>query len=220
MGCAPTVAWGIAVLAHAHRRLVDHLEAMTGSAGASPSAPSALPDWTRGHLLTHLARNADGLLRILDGAERGESTEQYPGGVEARIAGIDAGANRGWDELVADVRDTAAALDAKIAGQHRWDGGGVNSHGAPLPAAEVPFLRCREVLIHHVDLGVEGFGPEDWPAEYVREELRRMEMAWNARKPMGATGLPQQALALPPVTRLMWLIGRTPVDGLAPAGIF
>lgn len=217
---APTVAWGPAVLADGHRRLVEHLDAMTGTAGGSSDAPCALPDWTRGHLLTHLARNADGLLRVLDGADRGESAEQYPGGAAARQAGIDVGADRPWDELVADVRETAAALDAQIARQRRWDGVGVNSHGAPLPAAEVPFLRCREVLIHHVDLGDSGYGPDDWPAEYLREELRRQEMAWNARKPMGATGLPPQALALPPATRLMWLIGRTAVDGLEPAGIF
>lgn len=217
---APSVAWGPAVLADAHHRLVDHLEAMTGTAGASPDAPCALPGWTRGHLLTHLARNAEGLVRILAGAERGESAEQYPGGAEARTAGIESGARQPWGDLVADVRDTAAALDARIAGQQRWDGGGVNSGGAPLPAAEVPFLRCREVLIHHVDLDDGGYGPDDWPVEYVREELRRTEMAWNARKPMGATGLPHRALALPPVTRLMWLIGRISVDGLEPAGIF
>lgn len=216
---APSVAWGPAVLADAHHRLVDHLEAITGMPGATPETPCALPGWTRGHLLTHLARNADGLRRVLEGAERGESVEQYPGGSEARDAGIQAGVARAWEVLVADVRETAAALDAAIAGQQRWDGGGVNSGGAPLPAAEVPFLRCREVLIHHVDLGDDGYGPDDWPAEYLREELRRMEMAWNARKPMGATGLPHEALALPPTTRLMWLIGRTTVDGLPPAGV-
>lgn len=217
---APSVAWGPAVLADAHGRLVAHLETMSGTPEASPGAATALPGWTRGHLLTHLARNAEGLLRILDGAERGESVEQYPGGAVGRAAGIDAGADRPWDVLVDDVRDTAAALDAKIAGQQRWDGGGVNSGGAPLPTADVPFLRCREVLIHHVDLSVDGYGPDDWPAEYVREELRRLEMAWNARKPMGATGLPPAALSLPPVTRLLWLLGRTSIDGLPPAGVF
>ena len=32
---------------------------------AAVAAPSPLPGWTRGHVLTHLARNADGLGNLL-----------------------------------------------------------------------------------------------------------------------------------------------------------
>ena len=55
--------------------------------------------------------------------------------------------------------------------------------------ADLAFARWREVEVHRVDLGL-GYEPEDWPAEYVRLELREMEMRWNARRPMGLTGLP------------------------------
>src|SRR5258708_2431063 len=34
--------------------------------------PSLLPGWTVGHVLTHIARNADGLARMFTGAQRGE----------------------------------------------------------------------------------------------------------------------------------------------------
>jgi maleylpyruvate isomerase len=85
--------------------------------------------------------------------------------------------------------------------------------------AELPFMRMREVSIHHVDLGV-GYGFEDLPAEYIRLELRRMEMLWKARQPMGMTPLPDSALAAPPATRLAWLVGRTGIECLEPAAIF
>jgi hypothetical protein len=59
----------------------------------------------------------------------------------------------------------------------------------------------------------------DWPSGYVREELRTLEMRWNARRPMGLTGLPERALQQPPHVRLAWLLGRTTIEGLDPAGI-
>ncbi|WP_048821321.1 maleylpyruvate isomerase N-terminal domain-containing protein, partial [Streptomyces ipomoeae] len=40
------------------RRLSQAVDALPADAVAEPSA---LPGWTRGHLLTHLARNADAL---------------------------------------------------------------------------------------------------------------------------------------------------------------
>ena len=74
------------------------------------SAPSLLPGWTVGHVLTHLARNADSMVRVLDAAERGEVVERYPGGMPTRNADIDggcapaggrAGGRRGRDERAA-----------------------------------------------------------------------------------------------------------------------
>ena len=48
-----------------------------------------------------------------------------------------------------------------------------------------------------------------------------MEMRWNARRPMGMTGLPAEAARqLPPHDRLAWLLGRVEIEGLEPAGIF
>jgi hypothetical protein len=47
-----------------------------------------------------------------------------------------------------------------------------------------------------------------------------MERQWAARRPMGLTQLPAAALATPPAHRLAWLLGRTDIVGLGPAGIF
>src|SRR4249920_842119 len=39
--------------------------------------PSLLPGWTVGHVATHIARNAEGHLRMFDAAMRGEIAEMY-----------------------------------------------------------------------------------------------------------------------------------------------
>ena len=91
--------------------------------------------------------------------------------------------------------------------------------GGDVRVGDLPYLRIREAAIHHVDLGL-GFEFTDLPPEYLREELRRMEMLWRARQPMGLTSLPAPALAAPPPERLAWLMGRSTIDGLEPAGVF
>ena len=101
-----------------------------------------------------------------------------------------------------------------------WDLAMTNSQGESVSHADLPFRRLREVLVHHADLGDEGFTPADWPSDYVREELRRMEMQYNARQPMGVSGLPDAATAAAPLERLCWLLGRGDLEGLEPAGIF
>ena len=207
-------------VADAHRALVDHLDEMSGSAGADPALPSLLPDWTRGHVLTHIARNADSFVRVLEAAGRGEVVTQYADGFTSRNADIEAGASRDWPTIVADVRTSSAALEEVFATQERWDLAMTNSSGESVPHADLPGRRLREVLVHHVDLGDDAFTPENWPQDYVREELRRMEMLYNARKPMGATGLPEAARQAEPLRRLCWLLGRDEIDGLPPAGIF
>ena len=47
-----------------------------------------------------------------------------------------------------------------------------------------------------------------------------MEMLWKARQPMGLTSLPPAALEAPPARRVGWLLGRTEIDGVAPAGVY
>ena len=77
----------------------------------------------------------------------------------------------------------------------------------------------RSWWLHHADLGL-GYTFDDMPAQYVRLELRRMEMLWRSRRPMGLTSLPPEAMAEPPARRLAWLLGRAAIDGLPPAGIY
>src|SRR5580698_3421583 len=94
-GTGVPVAW-IAGCAAAHAALLADLDALTDD---QARGPSALPGWSVGHLLTHIARNADSVVRRLEGAIRGEVLTQYAGGVAGRQADIDAGADRAADDL-------------------------------------------------------------------------------------------------------------------------
>ena len=182
------------------------------------TAASLLPDWTIGHVITHVTHSGDGHLRMLDAAVAGGVGQQYPGGREQRNSGIERGATRPASEQVDDLRRSIAALESRWWSMPDWSGTGA-SMGGDVPIADLPFLRIREVAIHHADLGL-GYTFDDLPDAYLREELRRMEMLWAARQPMGMTPLPDRALAVPPPQRLAWLMGRAAIDGLAPAAIY
>lgn len=184
--------------------------------------PSRLPGWTVAHALTHIARNADGLGRLFDGALRGEVAAMYTGGREGREADIAAGASRSAAELVDDVHASSERLHARFAAVDPddpvWSGRGSTIAGEIL-IGDLPVRRRGEVEIHRVDLGL-GYTFSDWPPDFLRSELNRQTGVWASRKPMGFADLPPVVLALAPADRYAWLIGRLDVDGLAPAGIF
>jgi len=181
--------------------------------------PSVLPGWTVGHVATHIARNAEGHMRMLEAARRGEVGAMYPGGQEQRTNDIQAGSGRTAQELAADVSATAGAIEAVWAGMPggAWSGRG-DMVGGEVVMRDLPFIRWREVAVHHSDLDL-GYTWADWDPEYVRLELARLTMQWASRKPMGMTALPPEALAVTPHQRVAWLLGRADIEGLAPAGI-
>ncbi len=186
---------------------------------AQVSQPSLLPDWTVGHVLAHIARNADSHARLLTAANRGEVGEQYPEGRDQRAAEIEQCAARSAAEHRADIASACARLEDAWAATtpDGWEGTG-NTVNGPVPVSDLPFRRWRETVVHHADLGL-GYSWRDWPGEYVRHELARATMLWASRLPMGLTTLPAAALALADHERLAWLLGRTEVPGLDPAGI-
>lgn len=205
----------------AHQRLLGHLDTLLAAdalADGIVSQPSRLPQWTVGHVLTHVARNADSHVRLIEGAKRGEVLDQYTEGLVSRAADIEEGAGRSASEQVADVRRSIGELEATWANCSPigWAGRWRGIPAGEVPIAELPFRRWREVEIHHADLGLPGFGIDNWTPRYVSEDLLRRTMEWSSRQPMGLTGLPAAALALQPTLRLAWLMGRVTPDGLEP----
>ena len=134
-----------------------------------PDAPSLCEGWSRGHVLSHVARNAEAIGRLAGWAVSGTPAAMYPGGAAGRDADIEAGAGRPVEVLVDDVATTAQDLAPRLDGlRGAWAAEQVEMRGGLMvsPAA-LPFLRLREVVFHHVDLDA-GFGFEDVPADLLR----------------------------------------------------
>ena len=165
---------------------------------AGAGEPSLLPGWTRGHVLTHVARNADGLGNLLRWARTGAETPMYASR-EARRADIEAGAGRSAADLAADVQATAIGFAAEAASlpDEAWAAQVRALTGPPIPARSVLDWRLREVEIHHVDLAA-GYRPGDWPAEFVTAQPARGRR--SVRGPGRRAALPAPAGRLRPRT--------------------
>ena len=152
----------------ATRRLLKTAGALTDE---DIGAPSLLPGWTRGHVLNHVARNAEALRNLLSWARTGVVTPAYSS-QQARDDAIEAGAARPAAELAADITRTAAEFGAEAATLDRraWE---VRVHlldGREFPAALVLTRRLVEVELHHTDLGC-GYRRADWPAAFAAMDL-------------------------------------------------
>jgi len=119
-------------------------------------APSRLPDWTRGHVATHIARHADAIGRLAQWARTGERQNMYTS-PEHRVSEIEAGAGRSGLDLQIDLDTSAGRLSSAfdeldVAGA--WDAVVEMRGGLQLPARLLPLPRLLEVVIHHVDLDI------------------------------------------------------------------
>jgi len=174
---------------------------------------SLLPGWTVGHVLTHLARNADSHVRRTEGAVREEMVEQYPGGYEGRELEISEGAKRQLGEIVADVLGTSRRLEQVWAGLAApvWASSVRDLSGAERPLRSMPARRWQEVEVHMVDLG-SGFSYTDWPEEFVTDRLDALRATLSDRLPAGAR--PPGPGELERREELAWLYGRLELVGL------
>jgi maleylpyruvate isomerase len=177
----------------------DHLLAVIGDlTDADVRAPSALPDWTVGHVLTHLARNGDSVVHLTEAIGRGEVEDQYPGGATQRSTDIEAGSSRHAAELLADVREVNErvhrAWDALT--DEQWLTGLARTASMrEMPATYLPVMRCREVVVHTSDLGLPTATWREWPDAFVSAELvRLLEMLPSRLDPAGARELVAQLM--------------------------
>lgn len=136
--------------------------------------PSLLPGWTRGHVLTHWARNADGQSRMLLAAMQGEIAAQYPGGDAQRESDIEAGAARPARLILSDVRTAIDRIEDvwRRMPADAWSRPTAARIGQRSAWMSV-WARWRESEIHHLDL-VAGYAHGHWPAEFVDMLLPRV----------------------------------------------
>jgi maleylpyruvate isomerase len=190
---------------------------------------SALPGWTRAHLLTHVAQGAESRTGLLRAARSGLIGEQYPS-EQARADAIEAGARRPAAVIRADV-DRAVEECLTAMRQHPaglWDAPAIWLRGGRRPVRGAVASLRSELEFHHVDLAA-GYAPDDWPAEFVATELPRVTALMSHRGDAPSMTLIAAAAAaasvrigtVPPVevtgspaTVLAWLSGRGAGSGL------
>ena len=174
-----TVEETLPELAAATVALIDGIGGLTD---ADARGPSLLPGWTRGHVLTHLARNAEGGTRLLGWARTGIPSYEYES-VTARAEAIEQGAGRPAVVLLADVSAASAgfAEAADLMPPDAWHNVVTWTTGHQTEAEHIVQSRFAEVLIHHVDLDL-GFGPGQWPAWFVDWLLPTAVDALNNRQ--------------------------------------
>jgi maleylpyruvate isomerase len=202
---------------------------LAGLSDEDLNAPTALPGWDRRYLLSHVAANAEALRNLVHWARTGEERRMYPS-VEARDAGIKAGAAKPATELRAWIAESAAALASDLDAMPgaAWDAKIITAQGLTREAREIPWMRVREVYVHAVDLGA-GTTFADLPPEFLTALLDDIA---NRRSMTGkcpaltltasdtggswqVTGTGEQtALTAPLADLTAWLSGR-PVPDLA-----
>ncbi|MFB6958190.1 maleylpyruvate isomerase N-terminal domain-containing protein [Streptomyces sp. NPDC056309] len=175
------------------------LDAVAGLGEAGFSAPSVLPEWTRGHLVAHVAANADALCNLVHWAATGEETPMYAS-AEERAAGIAKGPTLSADELRSWLTGSAHRLAEGLDGltDEQWQHKVVTAQGRTVPATELPWMRAREVCVHAVDLGTGVVTFADLPKGFLTALVAEI----SAKR--GLTELPDGPL--PEIAA--WLAGR------------
>jgi maleylpyruvate isomerase len=196
-------------------------------------APSRLPDWTRGHVATHIARHADALVRLAQWARTGERQDMYPS-LEHRESEIEAGSRRSGLDLQIDMDTSAGRLGSafdELDGPEAWDAVVEMRGGMQVPARLLPLARLLEVAIHHVDLDI-GYEITDidtqtaeWLLEWCafrlrdRDDFPRLQLTseTGVTTTVGSVGEPL-AVSGSSAHLLGWLTGRTEASALTGAG--
>ncbi|KUN86735.1 maleylpyruvate isomerase family mycothiol-dependent enzyme [Streptomyces griseoruber] len=216
---------------HAHdlasvREATDRLLTAVGKLDdAAVAEPSLLPGWSRGHVLAHLARNADALVNVFEG-------RPMYADATVRDADIDRDAPRPLEVQLADVRESAARFQAAAAAPADWSRTVELRNGVTDTAARVPFRRWVEVELHHVDLGI-GYALEDLPQEFTGRQTDFLADRFAGHPDVPPTRLtdgtrawrtgreadtPEVTVTGAPADLLGWLAGRRDGSGLTVSG--
>jgi maleylpyruvate isomerase len=150
MNSSSHVSDNLALLAHETSLLISTATALDHE---TIRVASLCEGWTRAHVLSHIARNADALGNLVRWAVTGTPRAMYDS-PESRDADIIAGASRGAQEILADLKESAARFASAAEGlagapekaEVEMRGGRV------VRGAQLPTLRLLEVVFHHVDL--------------------------------------------------------------------
>jgi maleylpyruvate isomerase len=165
--------------------LLDHetsllLRTATGLDDQSIREASLCEGWTRAHVLSHLARNADGLGNLVSWAVTGTAVAMYES-PQARDADIEAGSARRAHEILTDLTEAAERFASVAPGL-----AGAPEHvqvemrtGRRVLGGQLPTLRLLEVVFHHVDLKA-GYTFADADPGFVRRAIDNAVVRMNS----------------------------------------
>jgi maleylpyruvate isomerase len=173
-------------------------------------APSALPGWTRAHVVGHLARNAEALARLGAWACTGFENPMYAT-PEQRAREIEESAEAPAAFLRSGLATTAVELDRVLGAltEEQWRAPVRSALGREIPAAEIPWMRIREVWLHAVDLAA-GADLHDLPGGVVDLLIDDVAGALSSKD-----GCPEAVLA-PSDRDRRWRLGSNPQNLDAP----
>lgn len=191
--------------------------------------PSLLPGWTRAHVATHLARNAELMLELTEASLTGREPDLPT--EEERFAAIERGAERSGLELQIDLDTSAGTLSeawSRVTDWHRP----IHFQGRVQPLAALMLARLHELCVHHLDLDTdftaEEVGPVagGWLLAWV---LQRLTLSWHrpvieVQSSSGEQGILGSGTRVVGPVRgsdpelWAWLSGRTGPHGLSGAG--
>ena len=129
--------------------------------------PSALPGWSRAHVVAHLGNFGDAMTRQVEEALEGRQVDMYDGGPPARNAAIESDAARPVDELTQHVREALANLVAAWERVDDWSRPIRHRNGT---LADTVYNAWREVDVHAADLDLS-YTTDDWSQDFCMHLL-------------------------------------------------
>jgi maleylpyruvate isomerase len=154
--------------------------------------PSLLPDWTRSHVIAHLAYNALAIARLAEWAATGIEHPMYESR-EVREREVEHGVALSPQELRSFSEQVNARLDERwrTLPKDAWGAEVRTLSGLLVPASKTLWMRTREVWLHAVDLD-SGASFADFPAEFLDHLLADVLSTWRGRQE--AEGIPNFVL--------------------------
>ncbi len=132
---------------------------------------SNLSGWTVGHVLSHIAFNAEAFVQCAADLRAGRTGTMYPEGFAGRAQAIETGSLRSANDIVTHLRESANAFelswsDAPPAGLC------ITASGFPEFSSDTVLLRrLREVEVHGADTGLASLGYAHWSQPFVAADL-------------------------------------------------
>jgi len=139
--------------------------------------PSRLPGWTRAHVATHIARQADGMTRVLGQIKNNQPTSLYDS-EETLNDAIERGSERSAMDLQVDLDSSAGRLHEASSRLKRLPPSRPISltPNLTVPLGDLPIVRLNHLVLHHIDLDI-GF-----TYEAIEATVASWLLAYNAAR--------------------------------------